>query len=111
ASASSSSMISLHSSMHSSQMYTPGPAMSLTTCFWLFPQKEHLSRSAPSPTRAILVHLSTVHVGTADLRRHFSSPGLPGRVHNLPVLVRPAQGACSTIRPSHPKRRPAARVS
>src|SRR3954451_19118621 len=49
---SSSSMISLHRSMHSSQMYTPGPAMSFLTCFWLFPQKEHLSRSPPSPMRA-----------------------------------------------------------
>src|SRR4051812_9119053 len=45
-------MISLHRSMHSSQMYTPGPAMSFFTCFWLFPQKEHLSRSPPSPMRA-----------------------------------------------------------
>jgi hypothetical protein len=40
-SASSSSMISLQRSMHSSQMYTPGPAMSFLTCFWLFPQNEH----------------------------------------------------------------------
>src|SRR5664279_4769914 len=52
-SASSSSMISLHRSMHSSQIYTPGPAISLRTCFWLFPQKEHLSRSPPSPMRAM----------------------------------------------------------
>src|SRR6476661_1003806 len=45
-------MISLHRSMHSSQMYTPGPAISFLTCFWLFPQKEHFSRSPPSPIRA-----------------------------------------------------------
>src|SRR5689334_24206002 len=45
-------MISLQRSMHSSQMYTPGPAMSFFTCFWLLPQKEHLSRSPPSPMRA-----------------------------------------------------------
>src|SRR6186997_322144 len=45
-------MISLQRSMHSSQMYTPGPAMSFLTCFWLLPQKEHLSRSPPSPIRA-----------------------------------------------------------
>src|SRR4029079_1466686 len=38
---SSSSMISWHRLMHSSQMYTPWPAMSLRTCSWLFPQKEH----------------------------------------------------------------------
>src|SRR4030095_14043544 len=52
ASASSSSMISLQRSMHSSQMYTPGPAISFLTCFWLFPQNEHFSRSPPSPMRA-----------------------------------------------------------
>src|SRR5882757_982125 len=45
-------MISLQRSMHSSQMYTPGPAMSFFTCFWLFPQNEHFSRSPPSPMRA-----------------------------------------------------------
>src|SRR5262249_36146640 len=38
-------MISLQRSMHSSQMYTPGPAMSFFTCFCDLPQKEHLSRS------------------------------------------------------------------
>jgi hypothetical protein len=26
--------------------------MSFLTCFWLFPQKEHFSRSPVSPTRA-----------------------------------------------------------
>ncbi len=36
----SSAMMSLHSPMHSSQMYTVGPAMSLRTSFWLLPQKE-----------------------------------------------------------------------
>jgi hypothetical protein len=36
----SSSMISLHSWMHSSQMYTAGPAISFLTSFWFFPQKE-----------------------------------------------------------------------
>src|SRR3954470_15299289 len=45
-------MISLQRSMHSSQMYTPGPAISFLTCFWLFPQNEHFSRSPPSPMRA-----------------------------------------------------------
>src|SRR5207248_6955867 len=45
-------MISLQRSMHSSQMYTPGPAMSFLTCFWLFPQNEHFSKSPPSPMRA-----------------------------------------------------------
>src|SRR3954447_21070355 len=36
----SSSMISWQRLMHSSQMYTPWPAISLRTCSWLFPQKE-----------------------------------------------------------------------
>ena len=48
-------MISLQRSMHSSQMYTPGPAMSFLTCFWLFPQNEHFSRSPPSPMRAMVL--------------------------------------------------------
>ncbi|GGM72111.1 hypothetical protein GCM10007977_087310 [Dactylosporangium sucinum] len=38
--------------MHSSQIYTPGPAMSFFTCFCDLPQKEHFSRSPPSPIRA-----------------------------------------------------------
>src|ERR1700693_39275 len=45
---SSSSMISLQRSMHSSQMYTPGPAISFLPCRWLFPQKLQRSCSLPS---------------------------------------------------------------
>jgi hypothetical protein len=33
-------MMSLHSSMHSSQMNTDGPAISFRTSCWLLPQKE-----------------------------------------------------------------------
>jgi hypothetical protein len=33
-------MMSLHSSMHSSQMNTDGPAISFLTSCWLLPQKE-----------------------------------------------------------------------
>jgi hypothetical protein len=36
----SSRMMSLHSSMHSSQMNTEGPAISFLTSCWLLPQKE-----------------------------------------------------------------------
>src|SRR3954447_25621815 len=50
---SSSSMISLQRSMHSSQMYTPGPAISFLTCRWDFPQKEQRSCSFESVGRAI----------------------------------------------------------
>src|SRR5437016_14370511 len=49
---SSSSMISLQRSMHSSQMYTPGPAISFFTCRWLLPQKLHSSCSFVSVGRA-----------------------------------------------------------
>src|SRR5436190_23581440 len=45
---SSSSMISLHRSMHSSQLYTPGPAISFLTCRWDLPQKLHNSCSLES---------------------------------------------------------------
>ena len=51
-SVSSSSMISLQRSMHSSQMYTPGPAMSFLTCFCDLPQNEHFSSSPVSPNFA-----------------------------------------------------------
>ena len=58
-------MISLQRSMHSSQMYTPGPAMSFLTCFWLLPQNEHFSRSE-SPNFAM--PLSST-IGTTELTR------------------------------------------
>src|SRR4051812_16783870 len=45
--------MSLHSSMHSSQMYTDGPAISFFTCFCDLPQKLHFTRSLPSPNLAI----------------------------------------------------------
>jgi hypothetical protein len=32
----------LHTLMHESQMYTPGPAISFRTSAWLLPQKEHI---------------------------------------------------------------------
>src|SRR3954453_10905439 len=49
---SSSSMISLQRSMPSSQMYTPGPAISFLTCRCDFPQKEQRSCSLESVGRA-----------------------------------------------------------
>src|ERR1700761_1538068 len=49
---SSSSMISLQRSMHSSQMYTPGPAISFLTCRWDLPQKLQRSCSLESVGRA-----------------------------------------------------------
>src|SRR5678815_2257612 len=40
-------MMSLQSPMHSSQMYTVGPAISFLTSFWALPQNEQV-RDAPS---------------------------------------------------------------
>src|ERR1700728_5341506 len=55
---SSSSMISLQRSMHSSQMYTPGPAISFLTCRCDLPQKLHRSCSLESVGLAISVYHS-----------------------------------------------------
>src|SRR3954451_12274085 len=63
-------MISLQRSMHSSQMYTPGPAISFLTCFWLFPQKEHFSRSPPSPNFATALY-PPPHIPCLALLRAF----------------------------------------
>src|SRR3954469_13330347 len=49
----SSSMISLQRAMHSSQMYTPGPAISFLTCRCDLPQKEQRSCSLESVGRAM----------------------------------------------------------
>src|ERR1043165_9359378 len=45
--------ISWQRSMHSSQMWTPGPAISFLTCRWLLPQKLQSSCSFPSDALAI----------------------------------------------------------
>src|SRR3546814_15169616 len=44
-------MMSLHSSTHSSQMNTLGPAISLRTSCWLFPQNEQYRILLLSPER------------------------------------------------------------
>src|SRR6266516_5139995 len=75
-------MISLQRSMHSSQMYTPGPAISFLTCFCDLPQKEHFSRSPPSPNLAIvrpLVRLPRCPGPTAGAY----APGGTRRQHHL----------------------------
>src|ERR1700742_1177047 len=68
---SSSSMISLQRSMHSSQMYPPGPAISFLTCRCDFPQKEQRSCSFESVGRAIQLVLSNHPVDDAVLLRFF----------------------------------------
>src|SRR5690606_29865224 len=66
--------------------------MSFLTCFWLFPQNEHLSRSPPSPMRATP---DTPLRGTALPPRSLpSAPGLaPGRNrHPAQVSTLPSSG-------------------
>src|SRR4029077_15992735 len=71
----SSSIISWHRLMHSSQMYTPWPAISLRTCSWLLPQKLQrygtLGPFAPlvDVTRAVLVPLRIAVRGSSLGRR------------------------------------------
>src|SRR5579862_8320656 len=51
----SSRMISMHSSTHSSQMNTVGPAISLRTSCWLLPQNEQYSVLFESPLAALVI--------------------------------------------------------
>src|SRR6516162_10761655 len=51
----SSPTMSMHNSTHSSQMNTVGPAMSLSTSCWLFPQNEQWSGFLVSPLLTLLI--------------------------------------------------------
>src|ERR1700723_140564 len=64
--ASSSSMISLQRSMHSSQMYTPGPAISFLTWRWDLPQKLQRSCSFESVGRATVRSCSMLRNDSVD---------------------------------------------
>src|SRR5574340_1215286 len=59
----SSRMMSLQSSMHSSQMNTDGPAMSFLTSCWLLPQKEQYKSLSPDPLSAIHLPHETPRAG------------------------------------------------
>src|SRR5262249_39845176 len=60
-------MMSLQRSMHSSQMYTVGPAMSLRTSSWLLPQNEQTRFPVrSSPCFAIDVPLDLHFPGAGD---------------------------------------------
>src|ERR1700732_2217702 len=72
--ASSSSMISLQRSMHSSQMYTPGPAISFLTCRWDLPQKLQRSCSLESVGRAIAIS-PPEYGANADSQLSVDAPG------------------------------------
>src|ERR1700754_4496197 len=54
----SSRMISMHSSTHSSQMNTVGPAINLRTSCWLLPQNEQYSVFLESLVPTLLILLS-----------------------------------------------------
>src|SRR3984885_11369481 len=54
----SSRMISMHSSTHSSQMNTVGPAISLRTSCWLLPQNEQYSVFLESLVPTLLIPIS-----------------------------------------------------
>src|SRR5271166_4369761 len=79
---SSSSMISLQRSMHSSQMYTPGPAISFLTCRWDLPQKLQSSCSLESVGLAISLALPQSDAFHA-------SPELVLRDHSIDDAVLP----------------------
>src|SRR5438132_12658098 len=54
----SSRMMSMHSSTHSSQMKTVGPAISLRTSCWLLPQNEQYKVFFESPAPTLLILFS-----------------------------------------------------
>src|SRR6478672_11824212 len=62
--------------------------MSFLTCFWLFPQKEHFSRSPPSPNLATTP--PRIRWNSAHARRHRQRSELTTRDHFVddPVFLR-----------------------
>src|SRR5437762_13347234 len=60
----SSRMMSMHSSTHSSQMNTVGPAMSLRTSCWLLPQNEQYRVFLESLPPTLLIPFSVTLVRT-----------------------------------------------
>src|SRR5690606_25848473 len=84
-SSSSSRMMSLHSSTHSSQMNTLGPAISLRTSCWLFPQNEQyriLLLSPERPCRSSVMPLVDL-VGSWFENSIASAPAKTGAEHRM----------------------------
>src|SRR5688500_9516940 len=79
-------MISLQRSMHSSQMYTPGPAISFFTWRCDFPQKLQRSCSFESVGRATLYSLGA-RVAHLKLRGHRPRPFSVLRDHSVDQVV------------------------
>src|SRR5580704_6762559 len=70
-------MMSMHSSTHSSQMNTVGPAMSLRTSCWLLPQNEQYKVFLESlPPTLLIPHLHRRVAATAN--RSFEPLNLTG---------------------------------
>src|SRR6476620_4021898 len=65
----SSRMMSMHSSTHSSQMNTVGPAISLRTSCWLLPQNEQYRVFLESLPPTLLIPFSVTLVRTIRGRR------------------------------------------
>src|SRR6267154_6089372 len=72
----SSRMMSMHSSTHSSQMKTVGPAISLRTSCWLLPQNEQYSVFLLSDVALLLIYTS--------LSKRGFSPSKNTRLTHLP---------------------------
>src|SRR5579871_3719017 len=70
----SSRMMSMHSSTHSSQMKTVGPAISLRTSCWLLPQNEQYSVFLESLAPTLLIHFSVRSSIPQSLGPSFQSP-------------------------------------
>src|SRR6516225_7225566 len=75
----SSRMMSMHSSTHSSQMNTVGPAISLRTSCWLLPQKEQYRVFLESPLDDFVI---------AFLRRMALSCLRPAHYYNMSYVNR-----------------------
>src|SRR5579872_5062704 len=70
--------------MHSSQMYTPGPAISLRTCSCDFPQKLHFSWPFSSPNRNMVAPEFPPSIPSG--RRRHAPPVFENRV-DYPVFL------------------------
>src|ERR1043165_8312434 len=81
----SSRMMSMHSSTHSSQMKTVGPAISLRTSCWLLPQKEQYRVFLESLPPTLLIQFSVaprylcVAMADAPMRSQVSHRNRPVR--------------------------------
>src|SRR5216117_3591558 len=85
----SSRMMSMHSSTHSSQMNTVGPAISLRTSCWLFPQKEQYKVFLLSPPLGLLMSSPRTCLGEHTLSKlNRISPG-SFRFHPIHTLPPP----------------------